>query len=92
MDDIFGQILCMMNPNTCGAILLLLIIGFAFYYLFLLIAQKINDKWPKYSILTIMIIETVVTTALSVGVYVLIENVKNGGGGGSSQSRYRSRR
>lgn len=92
MSDVALQLFCILNPSTCGALLLGFLAIVGIYLLFQYIAQKINDKWPKYSVQTIMLIEAVVLVVVSVGVFALLANLKNSVGSGSNQSRARSRR
>ena len=92
MSDVALQLFCILNPSTCGALLLGFIAIVGIYLLFQYIAQKINDKFPQYSISTIMIIEAVVLAVVSIGIFIILPNVINNVGSGSNQSRARSRR
>ena len=92
MSDVALQLFCILNPSTCGALLLGFLAIIGIYLLFQYIAQKINDKFPQYSVSTIMLIEAIVLTVVSVGIFIILPNVINNVGSESNQSRVRSRR
>lgn len=92
MSDVALQLFCILNPSTCGALLLGFLAIVGIYLLFQYIAQKINDKFPQYSVSTIMLIEAIVLTVVSVGIFIILPNVINNVGSESNQSRARSRR
>lgn len=92
MSDVALQLFCILNPSTCGALLLGFLAIIGIYLLFQYIAQKINDKFPQYSVSTIMLIEAIVLTVVSVGIFIILPNVINNVGSESNQSRARSRR
>jgi hypothetical protein len=92
MSDVALQLFCILNPSTCGALLLGFLAIVGIYLLFQYIAQKINDKFPQYSVSTIMLIEAIVLTVVSIGIFVILPNVINNVGSESNQSRARSRR
>ncbi len=86
------NILCFIYPLECATGFLIIFAFIGIYLLFQHIAQKINDKFPQFSISTIMIIEAVVLAVISVGIFIILPNVINSGGGGSNHARARSRR
>ena len=92
MSDVALQLFCILNPSTCGALLLGFLAIVGIYLLFQYIAQKINDKFPQYSVSTIMLIEAIVLTVVSIGIFIILPNVINNVGSESNQSRARSRR
>lgn len=92
MSDVALQLFCILNPSTCGALLLGFLAIVGIYLLFQYIAQKINDKFPQYSVSTIMLIEAIVLTVVSIGIFIILPNVINNAGSESNQSRARSRR
>ena len=92
MSDVALQLFCILNPSTCGALLLGFLAIVGIYLLFQYIAQKINDKFPQYSVSTIMLIEAIVLTVVSVGIFIILPNVINSVDSGSNHARARSRR